>query len=410
MKTKKWVLPVCVMAGVCVLCIAALLAASGMTGAKEFRKGNERDLPKNLDMGAGKMGGTEGILAVPAIDFSAQYIRTDGYREDVQYPVVKIIRSVGELNAYYEANKEEYSLGRNDNVASDTTVGFLDACDQYDDAYFEDHILVMVLLEEGSGSVRHKVRSVHVSAGGQCCIYIDRIVPEAGTCDMAEWHILIEPEAGVKIEKESDITVFVDGVDPLTQPELVRLDRGYANISLSISHGWEYETELWTDSSDFSITFWPAGRSEGKIRVRYYGGRFGVCGTGLEQEKITFGNYEAYMGTYDNHKVWDFISFIGTPGDYVIMNEGASQWWDEYGGEAMRILNTLVVGEGYINEAEAIAIAREKATVKYDQTRASYDSENGLWTVSLYQKNTVGGDQTITMTCEGKVTDIQYGE
>ena len=407
MKTKKWPL----MAGVIVLCTAVLLAA-GVVSAKGFSKSNENDPPGSLGAGMDKTGGTEKdiLLAAPNIDFGARCIRTYGYSEDARYPAVRIIRSVRELREYYEANEEEYGLGRRDHVSSDTTIGFLDACDKYDDAYFEDHILVMVLLEEYSGSIRHKVQSVHMSAGGQCRIYIDRIVPEAGTCDMAQWHILIEPEAGVKIEKESDITVFVDDVDPLTQPELVRVDHGYyANILLTIPHGWEYETELWTDSADFSVSFWPAGRPEGKIRVRYYGIGFGVCGVGLESEKIRLGNYEARKGTFDNHKVWDFIKLIGTPGCYVIENEDAGQWWDEYGDEAMGILNTLAVGDGIISEAKAIAIAKERAAVEYDQTWTSYDSENGLWTVT-FGKEYPGGDQTVTITCEGKVTDIQYGE
>ncbi len=151
---------------------------------------------------------TENALTAPPIGFDAQYIRTDGYQADVTYPVVKIIRSVRELNAYYEANKEEYY--------------------KYDEAYFENKILVMVLLEEGSGSIRHKVQSVHMSTDGQCYIYIDTIEPEGGgTDDRAEWHILIEPETGVEIEKESDITVFVDGINPLTQHHPVRNSRGY---------------------------------------------------------------------------------------------------------------------------------------------------------------------------------------
>ena len=402
MKAKKWGL----MAGASVLCIALLVA--GIMGAEGFSSGNENDPPGNLDNGTAETDGTEAVLAAPAIDFNAQYIRTDGYHEDARYPVVRIIRSVRELKAYYEANKEAYGLGRRDNVSFDTTIEFLDACDKYDDTYFEDHILVMVLLEEGSGSNRHQVRSVHRSADGQCHIYIDGIVPEVGTCDMAEWHILIELEAGIKIEKESDITVFVDGVAPLTQPEPVRFDRRYANISLTIPDGWEYETEFWTDSVSFDIAFWPAERFEGKIRVCYYD-LFGVCGTGLEQEKIKLGNYEAWKGTYDGHKVWDFISLIGTPGSYVIENEGAGQWWDEYGDEVMQILNTMVVGDGIISEAEAITIAEREATVEYDQTWTSYDSENGLWTVT-FGKRYPGGDQTVAITCEGKVIDAQYGE
>ena len=407
MKTKKWVL----MVGASVLCIAALLAAAGITSAKGPGKGKKSDLPENLGMGVDGVEETEDVLAAPPvdIDFDAQYIRTNGYHEDAKYPVVKIIRSARELNEYYEANKENYYLERRDKVYSDSTIGFLDACDRYDDAYFEDHILIMVLLEEGSGSNRHKVQSVHMSADGRCYIYIDRIIPEAGTCDMAEWHILIEPEAGVSIEKESDVTVFVDGVDPLTQPEFVRFGRGYANISLTIPYGWEYETEDGERNTDFCIAFWPSGRSKGKIRVWYYDS-FGVCGTFLDQERIILGNYEAWKGTYDNHKVWSYIGLLGTPGRYVIENEGAGRWWDEYGDEAMRILNTLVVGDGYIGEAEAVAIAKDLATVEYNRVSTSYDSESGLWTVTLYKEYTAGGDQTMTITCEGKVIDIQYGE
>ena len=410
MKAKKWAL----MAGVSVLCIAVLLTA-GAVSAKGLSKGNENDPSGKPDSdilgvappndGAGK----DILLAAPAIDFSAQYIRTDGYHEFVKYPVVKIIRSVQELNAYYETNKEEYGLGRRDKVYSDMTIGFLDACDKYDDAYFEDHILIMVLLEEGSGSIRHQVQSVNVSADGQCRIYIDRIVPEAGTCDMAEWHILIEPEAGVEIENESDITVFVDGVDPLARSEVVRYSRGYANVSLTIPDRWEYQTGAYEGNDEFFITFWPAGRSEGKIEVLFYDS-FGVCGTGLETEDIKLGKYDAWQGTYDNHKVWSFILLIGTPGKYVIENDGAGQWWDEYGGEAMRILDTLTVGDGIIREAEAVAIAKDLATVEYSRTITSYDSETGLWTVTLYKEYTAGGDQTVTITCEGKVIDIQYGE
>ena len=99
MKTKKWALT----AGVSVLCVAALLAA-GIISAKGFHKGNENDLPEKLDMGVGETDGTEGVLAAP-IDFDAQYIRTNASHENVEYPVVRIIRSVRELNEYYEANK-----------------------------------------------------------------------------------------------------------------------------------------------------------------------------------------------------------------------------------------------------------------------------------------------------------------
>lgn len=343
------------------------------------------------------------------VAFAAQYIRTDGCREDVAYPVVKIIRSAQELTAYYEQYKEMYSLERREDPASDSTVGFLDACDQYDDAYFEKQCLVMVLLQENSGSNRHKVKSVSLLNDTKLTVDIERIVPEAGTCDMAAWHILIEPEAGVELAGERDVTVLVDGVDPLMQPVRAQHSRGYANIFLNIPKGWEYETEDKDGSNDFCIAFWPAGQSEGKIKVWYYEA-FGVCGTGLKQENITLSRYEAYQSTYDNKAVWDFISLKGVPGQYVVINEGADTWWSEYGEEAMDILNTLVVGENIISQAEAIAVAEKEVTVAYNQTRTSFDIETGCWTVTFCKKNTAGGDQTFTITHEGKIVNIAYGE
>ena len=49
-----------------------------------------------------------------------------------------------------------------------------------------------ILLEEGSGSVRHEVRCVVQTGDKNLAICVDRKVPEVGTDDMAQWHILIE--------------------------------------------------------------------------------------------------------------------------------------------------------------------------------------------------------------------------
>lgn len=145
-----------------------------------------------------------GSLTSVSIEYSAQYIRTNVAEDGLKYPGVKIIRSVEELKAYYEANKDIYHL-----------VEFLDASDKYDEAYFENQILVMVVLEEGSGSISHKVTNVGVMGINEAkmmTIEIDRIFPELGTCDMAQWHILIEPEAGILVEDEEDIYVTLHEV------------------------------------------------------------------------------------------------------------------------------------------------------------------------------------------------------
>ena len=180
------------------------------------------DVGLNTHLGASDGGMNEGAIesepAMPegsskyeenSVSFISRYIRTDGYDEDAKYPDVKIIRSVGELHEYYSVNKDKYDFERKDEVYSDTTIGFLDACDKYDEAYFKNQILVMVLLEEGSGSIRHNVESVKVAQDDKLYINICAIVPEVGTCDMAEWHILIEPEDGIDVVNEADVIVDV---------------------------------------------------------------------------------------------------------------------------------------------------------------------------------------------------------
>jgi len=338
-----------------------------------------------------------------ACEFSAQYIRTDGYHDGVRYPVVTVIHSVNELNAYYEANKDKYSLERRAGaISSDSTIGFLDACDKYDEEYFESKILLMVLLEEGSGSVRHKVERVANGADG-ITVDITTIVPEIGTCDMAEWHILIEPEVGVFAGNADDITVYIDGRDATEKITEVYHEKGYANISLTLKEGWEYDIVDEPDTKEFSVNIYPAGQKDNKLRI--YFGFFGVCGTGLKQEEIKLGKYAAWMGTYDNNTVWDFISIKDTFGDYAILNEGGEKWWNEYGDEAMQILETLKVADGYVSESEAIQVAKDKADSADEDPEVVFDDEKAVWHITLSGKNT-SGDDTFVIDVRGNIVEI----
>lgn len=144
--------------------------------------------------------------------FEAQYIRTNGYSKDRSYPFHVVIDSREELEAYYEANKELFDLERKDKVYSDTTIGFLDACDKYDDTYFERQNLVLIVLEEGSGSIRHKLTDVRrrSNENGDADgwnITIDRIVPEVGTDDMAQWHLFLEIQMGDVIKSDDAVWI-----------------------------------------------------------------------------------------------------------------------------------------------------------------------------------------------------------
>ena len=131
--------------------------------------------------------------------------------------------------------------------------------------------------------------------------------------------------------------------------ERVENSKNLRKISLAIPTGWDSAISVGADTSseEFGISFWPEGEEESAILVSYYSA-WGVCGTGLEETKITLGNYNAVQGTYDGAKVWDYICFQveNTKGYYVALNTGAESWWDEYGTEAMEILATIEISEG----------------------------------------------------------------
>lgn len=114
------------------------------------------------------------------LPFAAQSIRTNGYDDTRRYPIITLVTGADELLAYIDAHKDKYDL-------SDFTI----AAEAYDAAFFEDHCLALVVLEEFSGSVRHEVEDVK-SDDAAVRIQIVRHLPQMGTADMAQWHIVVE--------------------------------------------------------------------------------------------------------------------------------------------------------------------------------------------------------------------------
>lgn len=131
-------------------------------------------------------------LAAQDMAYEATPIRTDGYNSGVSYPQYAVIRSKDELDVYYSAHRTIYDLERRSDPASDRTVGFLNQADKYTKEWFENNDLVLILLEEGSGSIRHEVRGVVKETDGSYTVSIARLCPQTFTDDMAEWHLFLE--------------------------------------------------------------------------------------------------------------------------------------------------------------------------------------------------------------------------
>ncbi len=178
----------------------------------------------------------ESELSLPvSYDFKTQYIRTNGYHSDVVYPLAFLIDSKAALEKYYTDNAERYDLSHKDTVYSDTTIGFEDAIQKYDDKWFETHRLILAVLEEGSGSIRHKVVNVSRVADDSVTVEITRYIPECGTDDMAEWHVLIEMNgADLQSADQLQVTFTEDEkLEWLAPEEDYFVEQSFFNVELS---------------------------------------------------------------------------------------------------------------------------------------------------------------------------------
>ena len=376
-----------------------------------LEKGGVQDLPKSVMHSLKELGWISDDVepeptpdvAVMDIPFSAQYIRTNGSSENI--PCISVITSLTQLQQYYENNKHIFDLERKQEVYSDTTIGFLDACDQYDDAFFEENILLLVTLEEGSGSVRHEVTAIEENA-----VYIKSIVPECGTADMAQWHILIAVPASSGMGQAEDISVIYDGKDITEKYSTAFCENGYGRISIPIPEGWEYQVSNSTEvGMSCSIGFWPAGYDSGMLTVTYIESGWGVCGTGLREEEITVGDYHAYAGYYGSVD-WDYIAITELPGTYVIQKQGKIDWWTQYGAKAMEILNTISLKEDYITQNTAIETAVWKlGKEEYgacEDVWAVCDTENGVWRIEFYRNTQEKETVSVVIDFYGQILEV----
>ena len=207
---------------ICTFLLAGALLLT-LAGCRRAIQQNLSFAPPTTTSGEEASATTSGKMSTK-VEYCAQYIRTNVSGDCAIFPSVRIIHSFQELKDYYNTWHEIFDLERKEKIYADTTIGFLDACDQYDEAFFEKNFLVFVLLEEASGSIRHAVSGVEQTGDQKLSISVDRKVPEVGTDDMAQWHIILELSRDVMIESAKDAVLIVDGKtsyidDKIVQPQ-----------------------------------------------------------------------------------------------------------------------------------------------------------------------------------------------
>ena len=270
-----------------------------------------------------------------------------------------------------------------------------EAADRYDAAWFGTHRLLLLRVTEPSGSNSHEVTGVR-SDGETLTVDLTRILPEVGTCDMADWLLLIE----------------VDGTPPADLPLRVSVSLRQtwswycANATLTLPEGWVCTPEEGEDG--FQLSLRPESEAGGLL-LRVQNSPEGVCGTGLTLETLTFpSGLTAEQGTYDGGAQWTFLRFLGLPGDYTVWNQAPADWWETHGEEAMAILAGAEFGQGSLTEPKAVALAKAACTVDYANIRTRFDLVSGLWTVDFLPQG-AGGGQTVTVARDGSVSSV-WGE
>ncbi len=117
---------------------------------------------------------------------------------------------------------------------------------------------------------------------------------------------------------------------------------GGALIALQIPEGWNVESV--EEQGRTGFRFRPEGR-EGAVCLCHYEEPVGMCGTGLAVEQVALPSGRTWtVGTYDGHAVWDFLYPGKEPGPFLVeLEPGAADWWAEFKGEALEILDSALL-------------------------------------------------------------------
>ena len=122
----------------------------------------------------------------------------------------------------------------------------------------------------------------------------------------------------------------------------VEFTRGDNLIVAQLPTDWEWETaEITEDTYAAGISFRPGTETAGWLRLQHWPDGFGVCGTGLKEEAVTFSNgLTGLAGYYDGSSSWSFIGFCPDYPDHALTVDGAN-WIKAYEEQIFQILGTV---------------------------------------------------------------------
>lgn len=150
------------------------------------------------------------------MEFDTYYSRLYG-APDLSTPDVLLFQTAEELKIYADEvlNSENYTDNLFDENVSAPFL-FSDITTTYNDAYFEDDVLLIVRINEYSCSIRHNVAAVETNKD-TTTVYVDRLLPSGYDTAEAYWHIIIEASTNDITDKlELKVNDYNTAIDDLS--------------------------------------------------------------------------------------------------------------------------------------------------------------------------------------------------
>lgn len=193
-------------------------------------------------------------------DVKYHYVETHYANIENDY---EIIYSTMDLRKYYENNKENYNLERNDYHN-----GFLDVCDLYDDSFFANNALVLIPTAVGNSAESLIVETYQVIKN-DLIINMKTVIPDGveGGCVIVGCHMFVEVLKS-HLDQAHEIIIYEDGIWT-NEPKVTRylsdwypflnhvasndiLEIQFVNYRGSIAPGALQNTIFSTDSNDIA--------------------------------------------------------------------------------------------------------------------------------------------------------------
>lgn len=337
------------------------------------------------------------------IAFEAQYIRS-GWNGNDAHPLAELLDSEEAFLAYF--GETEYE-------------GF----ERYDEAFFETHTLIAVFLTEGSGSIRHEAETVRLHSGEFLEVRINRIVPEVGTCDMAEWCILIE--AKEKVSGNLPLKLYLDG--NLSRSYLGAHEHAPAT-GRELPKPSEEEGRMWVDWVGQSDGFFGMGtlqetcarllrdlpyeeaklcRCEAPYTVQTEYG-YGYC-INPEMGFVRYGNGQADLTEEEILLLETCLNEITLPAPFDYETDAALYTEGIPGVKTDGFAGTEPTK--IENRQQALIRAQWEHGETWVDSDVFYDAEAKVWKVNFYEDlETAGGGWTVWLDENGITLLVVFGE